>query len=58
MEIYSINSTDTKYKEEIEMNKAQYDDIYTEWIENDVFLRFEDYEEEEAFARALRRLHH
>ncbi len=40
------------------MNKAQYDDIYTEWIENDVFLRFEDYEEEEAFARALRRLHH
>lgn len=40
------------------MNRAQYDDIYTEWNDSDLFLYFEDYDEEEAYARALRRLHH
>jgi len=40
------------------VRKAQYDDIYTEWIENQVFLEFEEYEDEEAFARHLHRLYH
>lgn len=39
------------------MRKAQYDDVYTEWIENDEFLTFDNYEEEEAYARYLRRLY-
>ena len=40
------------------MNKAQYDDIYTEWKENGLFLEFNDVEEEEAYARILHRIHH
>lgn len=40
------------------VRKAQYDDIYTEWIENHVFLEFDEYEDEEAFARHLARLYH
>ena len=40
------------------MRRAQYDDVYTEWVENEVFLQFEDYEDEECFARTLKRLHH
>ena len=41
------------------MNRAQYDDVYTEWIENGVFLDFDgDYELEECYARTLRRLHY
>lgn len=39
------------------MNKAQYDDVYVMWQEGKVFLTFEDYEDEEAYARHLRRLH-
>ena len=35
------------------MNKYQYDDEYFIAITADVFLSFSDYEEEEAFARAL-----
>lgn len=40
------------------MNKAQYDDIYTEWIENHIFLQFDDFEDEESYARILNRLYH
>lgn len=41
------------------VNRAQYDDVYTEWIENGVFLDFDgDYELEECYARTLRRLYH
>lgn len=40
------------------MNKWQYDDIYTEWFFSDMFLSFQDPEEEEAYARHLRRVHH
>ena len=39
------------------MNKAQYDDVYTEWLEGQVFLQFEDYEDEECFARILQGLY-
>ena len=39
------------------MNKAQYDDVYTEWLEDNVFLEFENYEDEECYARILSRLH-
>lgn len=39
------------------MRKAQYDDIYTEWVEANVFLEFEDYEDEESFSRHLNKLH-
>lgn len=35
------------------MNKYQYDDVYFIADEANVFLPFEDYEEEEAFARDL-----
>lgn len=35
------------------MNKYQYDDEYCIAAEAEVFLKFEDYEEEEAFARHL-----
>ena len=40
------------------MNRARYDDIYTEWNESELFIHFEDFDEEEAYARTLRRLHH
>lgn len=40
------------------MNKAQYDDIYTEWIENQIFPQFNDYEEEEAYARDFLWVYH
>ena len=40
------------------MRREQYDDIYYEWFNGDVFISFLDYEEEECFARALHRLHH
>ena len=36
------------------MWKYQYDDEYTIAIDNDVFLQFDEYEEEEAFARHLK----
>lgn len=39
------------------MNKAQYDDVYTEWFESDVFIKFDDYEDEESYARILNRIH-
>ena len=45
------------FKGGIVVRKAQYDDIYTEWIENNEFLVFNDYEEEEAYARHLGRLY-
>lgn len=35
------------------MNKFQYDDEYSIAVEAGVFLRFEDYEEEEAFAHDI-----
>ena len=40
------------------MRRAQYDDIYTEWEENGVFIRFLDIEEEESYARELNRIHY
>ena len=39
------------FKGGIIVRKAQYDDIYTEWIESQMFPHFNDYEEEEAYAR-------
>lgn len=36
------------------MWKYQYDDEYTIAIENEVFLQFLDYEEEEAFSHFLK----
>jgi len=35
------------------MYKYQYDDNYVIALENNVFLQFDNYEEEEAFARHL-----
>ena len=35
------------------MRKYQYDDTYHIAVENDVFITFLNYEEEEAFARHL-----
>lgn len=41
------------------MGKEQYDDIYTEWIESEMFLDFNgDYELEECYERYLDRLYH
>lgn len=40
------------------VNRAQYDDIYVEWEENNVFLKFDNFEEEECYARLLNRLYH
>lgn len=40
------------------MNKLQYDDIYTEWVESRNFLSFDDFEEEESYARAIFGLYH
>ena len=45
------------FKEKI-MNRAQYDDVYFEWEEDKVFIDFLDYEDEECFARILKRLHY
>ena len=39
------------------MRKAQYDDVYFIWEEDNVFLEFENYEDEECFARTLNRVH-
>lgn len=35
------------------MNKLQYDDFYTEWINSQQLMQFSDIEEEEAYARAI-----
>ena len=35
------------------MNKLQYDDFYTEWISSQQLIQFSDFEEEEAYARAI-----
>lgn len=35
------------------VNKYQYDDEYFVALEGEVFLKFDDYEDEEAFARYL-----
>lgn len=41
------------------MWKYQYDDEYTVAVESgDVFLSFEEMEDEECFARTLRRIYH
>lgn len=40
------------------MNKAQYDDVYVMWLEGEVFLEFNNCEDEEAYARRLRRIYH
>lgn len=40
------------------MNKEQYDDVYVEWEKMGLFTEFDNYEEEEAYARWLSRLHH
>lgn len=39
------------------MRKAQYDDIYIEWYEGKAFIKFNNIEDEESYARVLR-LHH
>ena len=39
------------------MNKIQYDDVYVEWLESAVFIKFDNYEDEESYARALNRIH-
>lgn len=36
------------------MNKYQYDDEYFTAVESNLFLSFEDYEEEEVYARQLK----
>ena len=35
------------------MNKLQYDDIYTEWINSTQLMYFSDPEEEECYARTI-----
>lgn len=40
------------------MRRAQYDDVYYDWVKNRVFLEFLDYEDEECFARTLNRVHY
>ena len=40
------------------MNRLQYDDIYTEWVESRDFLQFISYEDEEAYARAIFGFYH
>ena len=40
------------------MRRAQYDDVYYDWVENRVFLEFLDYEDEECFARTLHSVHY
>ena len=37
------------------MNRLQYDDFYTEWIDSQPLLQFSDVEEEDAFARIITR---
>lgn len=39
------------------MNKAQYDDVYLEWMESSMLPNFDDEEEAECYARILARLH-
>lgn len=46
------------FKGGIIVNKAQYDDIYTEWVESQMFPHFNDYEEEEAYARNFLWIYH
>jgi len=40
------------------VRRAQYDDIYFEWWQDERFKTFSDYEEEEAYARQLNRVHY
>lgn len=40
------------------MNRAQYDDVYVEWLEAEMFIDLNNQEDEECYVRHLHRLHH